>query len=249
MATAAMFIALGGTSYAAVKITGAEVRDGSLTGRDVRNSSLSGRDVRNGSLRAADIARGQIPSGPRGPQGVAGPTGGKGDKGDPGPGGRWLLISETGSIEQQSGGFTAISKPGINGQPTSNPNVYVDTGATLVGKGLSASTAIQNRLDRDGNGAADPAFAGDAASAAATRPRSPARPPARTRTTRSSCARSPTTPTSRPRRDASGCRSPADASLPRIIRLGHRGRAVRAGRRRRRLPGSLARRAAWRCGW
>ena len=163
MATAAMFIALGGTSYAAVKITGAEVRDGTLTGRDVRNGSLSGRDVRNGSLRAADIARGQIPSGPRGPQGVAGPTGGKGDKGDPGPGGRWLLIDETGSIEQQSGGFTVISKPGINGQPASNPNVYVDTGATLIGKGLSASTAIQNRLDRDGNGTADPAFAGDAA--------------------------------------------------------------------------------------
>ena len=84
-------------------------------------------------------------------------------KGDPGPGGRWLLIDETGSIEQQSGGFTVISKPGINGQPASNPNVYVDTGATLVGKGLSASTAIQNRLDRDGNGTADPAFAGDAA--------------------------------------------------------------------------------------
>jgi hypothetical protein len=157
MATAAMFIALGGTSYAAVKITGAEVRDGTLTGRDVRNGSLSGRDVRNGSLRAADIAPGQIPAGPRG---VAGP---KGDKGDRGPGGRWLLIDETGAIEQQSGGFRAISRPGINGQPASNPNVYVDTGSTLVGKGLSASTAIQNRLDRDGNGTADPAFAGDAA--------------------------------------------------------------------------------------
>jgi len=163
MATAAMFIALGGTSYAAVKITGAEVRDGTLTGRDVRNGSLSGRDVRDGSLRAADIAPGQIPSGPRGPQGVTGPKGDKGDKGDPGPGGRWLLIDETGTIEQQSGGFTVISKPGVNGQPASNPNVYVDTGSTLVGKGLSASTAIQNRLDRDGNGTADPAFAGDAA--------------------------------------------------------------------------------------
>jgi len=157
MATAAMFIALGGTSYAAVKITGAEVRDGTLTGRDVRNGSLSGRDVRNGSLRSADIAPGQIPAGPRG---VAGP---KGDKGDRGPGGRWLLIDETGTIEQQSGGFRVISRPGINGQPASNPNVYVDTGSTLVGKGLSASTAIQNRLDRDGNGTADPAFAGDAA--------------------------------------------------------------------------------------
>jgi len=160
VATAAMFIALGGTSYAAVKITGAEVRDGTLTGRDVRNGSLSGRDVRNGSLRAADIAPGQIPAGPRGPRGAAGP---KGEKGDRGPGGRWLLIDETGAIEQQSGGFRVISRPGINGQPASNPNVYVDTGSTLVGKGLSASTAIQNRLDRDGNGTADPAFAGDAA--------------------------------------------------------------------------------------
>ena len=165
MATAAMFIALGGTSYAAVKITGAEVRDGTLhrARRPQRLAERARRPRTDVSLRAADIARGQIPSGPRGPQGVAGQQGDKGDKGDKGPGGRWLLIDETGSIEQQSGGFTVISKPGIDGQPASNPNVYVDTGATLVGKGLSASTAIQNRLDRDGNGTADPAFAGDAA--------------------------------------------------------------------------------------
>jgi hypothetical protein len=38
MATIAVFIALGGSSYAAVKVTGTNVKNGSLTGKDVRNS-------------------------------------------------------------------------------------------------------------------------------------------------------------------------------------------------------------------
>jgi hypothetical protein len=61
----ALFVALGGSSYAAVAITGRDVRDGSLTGRDIRNNSLTGRDVRgitgrdvrNNSLTGADVAR------------------------------------------------------------------------------------------------------------------------------------------------------------------------------------------------
>jgi hypothetical protein len=54
----------GGSSYAAISITGRDVRDGSLTGRDIRNNSLTGRDlrgitghdVRNNSLTGADVA-------------------------------------------------------------------------------------------------------------------------------------------------------------------------------------------------
>ena len=159
MASAAVFIALGGSSYAAVKITG----------DDVRNGSLTGKDVRDGSLRAADLRPGVLKAGPEGPKGdpgapgERGPKGDKGDKGDPGDGGRWLLIDENGDIAEQSGGFTRISKPGINGQPATNPNIYVDTGGSLVGKGLTASIAIQNRIDRTGDGMADPAFGGDAA--------------------------------------------------------------------------------------
>lgn len=167
MATAAVFVALGGTSYAAVKIGGDDVRNGSLTGKDVKNGSLAGRDVkngslgtrdvRNGSLRATDFRAGQLP---------AGPQGAKGDKGDPGSAAaasRWLLIDESGTIVEQSGGFTVISKPGVNGQPATNPNYYVDAGASLVGKGLTATIAIQNRIDRTGDAMADPAFTGDVA--------------------------------------------------------------------------------------
>ena len=129
----AMFIALGGSSYAAVKITGNDVRNGSLSGRDVRNGSLTGRDIsisgRNiRGLTAADFGAGQLPTGPR-----------------------WLLINESGDIEEQSGGFTVVSKPGINGQPATNPNIYVNAGSSLIAKGLTASIAIQNKLDRTGD--------------------------------------------------------------------------------------------------
>lgn len=90
MATIAVFVALGGSSYAAVKITGKDVRDNSLTGADVRNNSLKSADVRNGSLLSSDFKAGELPSGvqgapgPRGEQGPAGPPGEKGPKGDAG---------------------------------------------------------------------------------------------------------------------------------------------------------------------
>jgi hypothetical protein len=73
MATLAVFVALGGSSYAAIKITGKDVRDNSLSSADVRNNSLRSADVRtnsltsadvkNGSLQAKDFAVGEIPAG------------------------------------------------------------------------------------------------------------------------------------------------------------------------------------------
>ena len=58
-ATLALFVALGGSSYAALKITGRDVKNNSLTGRDVR--ALTTKDVKNGSLLARDLAPGQLP--------------------------------------------------------------------------------------------------------------------------------------------------------------------------------------------
>ena len=187
-ATVAVFVALGGTSYAAVTITGADVRNGSLTGADVRDNSLGQRDVdddavgsgevRDGSLRARHFRSNVLP--------------------------RWLLVDEAGNITEQSGGFTVISKPGINGQPATNPNIYIDAGSNLAGKGLSATIALQNRVDRTGDGVADPALTARHRSAAATAAPSTASRRAPTRTTRSSSARSSTTPTLRPRPAGSG---------------------------------------------
>ena len=58
-ATLALFVALGGSSYAALSITGRDVKNNSLTGRDVR--SLTTKDVRDGSLQARDLAADTLP--------------------------------------------------------------------------------------------------------------------------------------------------------------------------------------------
>ena len=94
MASVAVFIALGGSSYAAITITGKNVQDGTLTGADVKDNSLRGADiranavnsddVRNGSLLARDFHAGQLPAGAQGPKGDTGPAGPQGPKGDTG---------------------------------------------------------------------------------------------------------------------------------------------------------------------
>ena len=81
VACLALFVALGGSSYAALKVTGRTVEDGSLSGRDVRNNSLTGRDIRG--LTAVDFTGG-LPAGPRGPAGAAGANGDAGAPGAPG---------------------------------------------------------------------------------------------------------------------------------------------------------------------
>src|SRR3954470_13003115 len=82
VASLALFVAIGGSSYAALSVTGAQVRDGSLTGRDVRNGSLTGNDIHDRSLGAADFAPGQLPAGPAGPKGEPGAAGPAGPQGD-----------------------------------------------------------------------------------------------------------------------------------------------------------------------
>ena len=85
----ALFVALGGTSFAAAAVvTGKNVRDNSLTGRDIRNSSLTGTDVKDRSLTFADF-NGSVPGaagerGPKGDTGEAGPKGEIGPRGLPG---------------------------------------------------------------------------------------------------------------------------------------------------------------------
>ena len=72
VATIALFVALGGSSYAAIKVTGKNVKDSSLSGKDIKNSTLTGSDVKNRSLLEVDFKAGQLPAGPQGAQGPAG---------------------------------------------------------------------------------------------------------------------------------------------------------------------------------
>lgn len=69
----ALFIALGGTSYAAINLP-----RNSVGSKQLRSNSVTSGKVRNGSLRASDFQAGALKRGPRGPQGPAGPGGGTG---------------------------------------------------------------------------------------------------------------------------------------------------------------------------
>ncbi len=112
MATIAVFVALGGTSYAAFTVTGKTVKDASLTGKDLKNESVKSADV--SGLTSRDFAAGQLPAGARGPKGDAGPqgpagpagadgaAGAKGEKGDRGEAGpliqpeAWRVVGAAG---------------------------------------------------------------------------------------------------------------------------------------------------------
>ena len=74
----ALFVALGGTSYAALTITGKNVKNGSLTTKDIKDNSLTSADVRDRSLRLRDFRSGELPKAQRGPAGPAGPAGAAG---------------------------------------------------------------------------------------------------------------------------------------------------------------------------
>lgn len=88
VALLALFVALGGTAYAAIRVGSAQIVDNSvksrdirnntIKSRDIRNNTIKSRDVRNGSLRARDFRAGDLP------QGNKGDKGDKGAKGDPG---------------------------------------------------------------------------------------------------------------------------------------------------------------------
>jgi hypothetical protein len=56
-ATLALFVALGGSSYAVVKIGSKQIVNNSVRSADVRNNSLSSSDIKNRTLRSRDIAK------------------------------------------------------------------------------------------------------------------------------------------------------------------------------------------------
>lgn len=57
MATVAVFIALGGTSYAVLRVDSKAIVDGSIKGRDIARDTLGGSQIREGRLARVPRAR------------------------------------------------------------------------------------------------------------------------------------------------------------------------------------------------
>jgi hypothetical protein len=80
VACIALFVALGGTSVAAVSLKknsvgSKQIKNSSLTGADIKNSSLGSTDIKNRALLAKDFKSGQLPAGARGATGAQGAAG------------------------------------------------------------------------------------------------------------------------------------------------------------------------------
>ncbi len=65
VALVALFVALGGTSYAVAtgSIDSREIRDNTVRGKDIRNDTIQGKDVANRTLGASDVATGSLTGG------------------------------------------------------------------------------------------------------------------------------------------------------------------------------------------
>lgn len=92
VAYAALFIALGGVSYAAAilpknSVGSKQIKSKSVKGSDLANNAVSSPKVKDGSLLSKDFAPGQLVSGDPGPQGPKGDPGTNGTDGATGPAG------------------------------------------------------------------------------------------------------------------------------------------------------------------
>jgi hypothetical protein len=99
----ALFIALGGVSYAALKLPA-----NSVGTKQLKDGAVTGRKVKPNSLLAKDFKAGQLSPGPRGLQG---PQGNKGDPGAPAAK-YWARITYSGatpSVAASSDGITVAN--------------------------------------------------------------------------------------------------------------------------------------------
>jgi hypothetical protein len=116
IASLALFVALGGASYAAVALPANSVgtkqlKTNAVTGSKLKRNAVSSAKVKDGSLQRGDFASGTLLHGPQGPtgrQGVQGPKGDpgvpglagpKGERGDPGSALAYAHVNADGTVD------------------------------------------------------------------------------------------------------------------------------------------------------
>ena len=126
VAYAALFMTLGGTSYAVAtgSIDSREIKNNTVRSKDVRNNEIRSRDVRNRSLLARDFKQGQLPAGPQGARGATGATGAQGPRGLPGEPGQ----DGFGFVEYSFSDDAALPANGSNSATAECPDGTFPTG-------------------------------------------------------------------------------------------------------------------------
>lgn len=118
VASLALFVALGGTSYAALTLGRNSVRSenigrGQVKASDIAKNAVSSPKVKDFSLLAKDFKAGQLPAGPAGAKGEKGDTGPRGPQGPPGLSGlERVYVHGVGTNSESPKITTATCAPG-----------------------------------------------------------------------------------------------------------------------------------------
>ena len=139
----ALFVALGGTSYAAVKLP-----KNSVGSKQIKKNAVRSADVKNGSLRARDFKAGDLP---KGDQGEQGPQGLQGTQGTPGQDGQDGVVGDV-TVQRTDLALPDNSTAGV--EATCPAGQKAISGGTSVAE--TGSDDIKLMVSRPGTGAVVP---------------------------------------------------------------------------------------------
>lgn len=142
LAIVALFVALGGSSYAAVSLP-----KGSVGSPQIKQNAVNSKKVLDGSLLAKDFKPGQLPAGP---QGAPGPQGPKGDTGPQGPQGQQGPAGPQGA--PGISGFQVVEGTPVNVDAgrSSQQTVTCPAGKKAISGGYETSSSQNVTLNRTG---------------------------------------------------------------------------------------------------
>lgn len=132
VACLALFVSLGGASYAATQLPKNSVGSG-----QIKKDAVTGVKVKDGSLRAADLEAGQIPAGPAGQTGAQGPRGAQGPQGEPGPPGEQGVEGVQGGVGPSDAYYAFDTPPSVDEKELTLP---VPAGSYVVNGSMGVSS-------------------------------------------------------------------------------------------------------------
>jgi hypothetical protein len=108
IAMVALFVALGGVSYAAATIGSAQIKNNSVKSVDIKNGTIVTKDIKKSTRNAL---RGQ--QGPQGNVGAAGPAGPQGAQGIAGTALAYAQVNDSGPafVSARTSDFDAVTRP------------------------------------------------------------------------------------------------------------------------------------------
>jgi hypothetical protein len=151
----ALFVALGGTSYAAVKLP-----KNSVGGSQIKKNAVSSSKVKNGSLLKGDFKAGQLPAGAKGPQGAQGPAGSNGSTGPAGTAKAFARIDPAGNLIGGAPESKGITQSMIQHTAGASAAEVAGTGVYCIGGLAFDPTSVSVSTDNTDSMPAAPTLTG-----------------------------------------------------------------------------------------